>query len=36
LFLQAEEETARGEFIAADGAKARDEEGREQEIVEET
>jgi hypothetical protein len=41
LLQQAEEETSRGECIAADGAKgvgatARDEEGREQEIAEET
>jgi hypothetical protein len=41
LFLEAEQEIARGEIIAADeakgcGARAIDQEGREQEIAEET
>jgi hypothetical protein len=41
LFLEAEQEIARGEFIDVDeakgcGARARDQEGREQEIPEET
>jgi hypothetical protein len=41
LFLQEEEETARGEIIVANeakggGARARNEEGREQENAEET